>query len=71
MVKYRIISSLTRVLLPSQKLEVKRGADGSIILDGLGSDARILESDKVACRSVVHIIDTVLLPDKLPKLAAA
>ena len=48
--------------------QVRMGADESIIIDGLGSDAKVLETDIVACASVVHIVDTVLLPDPLPGL---
>jgi hypothetical protein len=47
---------------PRENVTVRQGADGSIIIDGLGSDAKVLETDIVACASVVHVIDTVLLP---------
>lgn len=48
------------------KVTVRRGADDSIVLDGNGSDARVVETDRQACAAIVHVIDTVLLPDKLP-----
>jgi uncharacterized surface protein with fasciclin (FAS1) repeats len=51
---------------PRENVTIRVGADESIIIDGLGSDAKVVETDVVACATVVHIIDTVLLPDKLP-----
>jgi len=49
-----------------QRLAVVRGADDSITIDGWGSDAKVIETDIKACASVIHVVDTVLLPDKLP-----
>jgi hypothetical protein len=43
---------------PRENVTVRIGADDSIVLDGLGSDAKVIETDIVACASVVHIIDT-------------
>jgi len=51
------------------RVTVRRGADNSIVLDGNGSNARVTETDLQACAAVVHRIDTVLLPDKLPVVA--
>jgi uncharacterized surface protein with fasciclin (FAS1) repeats len=48
------------------KLTVREGADGGTVLDGIGSNARVVEKDKQACAAIVHIIDTVLLPFKAP-----
>ena len=51
---------------PRENVTVRMGADDSIVIDGLGSDAKVVEADIVACASVIHIVDEVLLPDKLP-----
>jgi len=51
---------------PRENVTVRIGADESIIIDGLGSDAKVIETDIVVCASVVHVVDTVLLPDPLP-----
>ena len=51
---------------PRENVTVRMGADDSIVIDGLGSDAKVVETDVVACAAVIHIIDTVLLPDKIP-----
>jgi len=36
-------------------------SDG-VVIDGVGSDATVVTPDVAACASVVHVIDTVLLP---------
>ena len=89
---------------PRENVTVRIGADDSIIIDGLGSDAKgagcqpwqllfichaactasvglhigasyaslawpglaVVEADIVACASVIHIVSSVLLPDKIP-----
>ena len=51
---------------PRENVTVRFGADESIVIDGLGSDAKVLETDVTACAAVVHVVDTVLLPDKIP-----
>ena len=51
---------------PRENVTVRLGADDSIVIDGLGSDATVIDADIVACKSVIHTVDTVLLPDKLP-----
>ena len=61
-----LFSSMPPLIGPRENVTVRIGADDSIVIDGLGSDAKVLETDIVACASVVHIIDTVLLPDALP-----
>eukprot|EP01025_Chloroclados_australasicus_P032510 TRINITY_DN3296_c3_g1_i1.p1 TRINITY_DN3296_c3_g1~~TRINITY_DN3296_c3_g1_i1.p1 ORF type:complete len:521 (+),score=87.12 TRINITY_DN3296_c3_g1_i1:3-1565(+) len=38
------------------------GGDQEVLLVGIGSEAMLLETDIEACDSVLHIIDTVLLP---------
>lgn len=48
------------------KVTVQEGADGRVVLDSIGSNARVVETDKQACAAIVHVIDTVLLPFKLP-----
>lgn len=38
---------------------------GSVLVRGVGSTARVEAADFFACRAVVHVIDTVLLPIKI------
>ena len=64
--KIATMARMPPLIGPRENVTVRIGADESIIIDGLGSDARVIETDIVACASVVHVVDTVLLPDPLP-----
>ena len=64
--KIATMARMPPLIGPRENVTVRIGADESIIIDGLGSDAKVLETDIVACASVVHIVDSVLLPDPLP-----
>eukprot|EP01024_Parvocaulis_polyphysoides_P010828 TRINITY_DN13807_c0_g1_i1.p3 TRINITY_DN13807_c0_g1~~TRINITY_DN13807_c0_g1_i1.p3 ORF type:complete len:173 (+),score=7.82 TRINITY_DN13807_c0_g1_i1:388-906(+) len=44
------------------QLESKVNSEMKYILVGIGSEAKFLQCDLWACNSVMHIIDTVLLP---------
>lgn len=64
--KIATLARMPPLIGPRLNVTVRFGADDSIIIDGLGSDAKVLETDIVACSSVIHVVDTVLLPDPLP-----
>merc|ERR1712157_658140 len=36
--------------------------DDGVVIEGVGSDATVIQPDVEACKSVVHVIDNVLLP---------
>ena len=66
--KIATMARMPPLIGPRENVTIRIGADESIIIDGLGSDAKVIETDIIACASVVHIVDTVLLPDPLPGL---
>ena len=66
--KIATMARMPPLIGPRENVTVRFGADGSVVIDGLGSDAKVIETDIVACASVIHVVDTVLLPDPLPGL---
>ena len=54
----RQVSEIDRVLIRREKSD----DDDIITFEGVGSSARLIESDIAVGKSVIHIIDTVLLP---------
>ena len=59
----RQVSEIDRVLIRREKSD----EDDIITFEGVGSSARLIESDIAVGKSVIHIIDTVLLPYDIPE----
>ncbi|KAG2432670.1 hypothetical protein HYH02_006657 [Chlamydomonas schloesseri] len=49
-------------LYTGQNLTVSKAANGSVVVRSVGSDAQVTHADLTAGGSVVHVIDTMLLP---------
>merc|ERR1711957_705661 len=54
-------------LVPGKDLTVDL-PDGKVMIDGVGSKAQVITPDVMACKSVVHVIDNVLLPVEASEL---
>ncbi|CAG9463428.1 unnamed protein product [Pedinophyceae sp. YPF-701] len=51
--------------LQGGELAVMLGEDGGVTLDGAASDALVTVANVAACKAIVHVVDTVLLPFEL------